>query len=135
MRDISFGGIDLTNLLRRKLGLEPAAIQATVERGGEVSEWKPVIEQGVVSLATELKVSIGYYLDHVPSAKPLQGLFLSGGGLRLMGGLESLEQQLKIPTKKLNILSQISADARIDTALLRSNEDLLSVALGLCLRA
>ena len=127
--------IDLTNLLRRKLGLEPAAIQATVERGGEVSEWKPVIEQGVVSLATELKVSIGYYLDHVPSAKPLQGLFLSGGGLRLMGGLESLEQQLKIPTKKLNILSQISADARIDTALLRSNEDLLSVALGLCLRA
>ena len=134
MRDISFGGIDLANLLRRKLGLDSAAIQAAVERGGEVSEWKPVLEQGIESLATELKVSIGYYLDHVPDAKPLQSLFLSGGGLRLMGNLEPLEQQLKIPARRLNVLSQLSVEARVDTALLKKNEDLLSVALGLCLR-
>lgn len=134
MRDISFGGIDLVNLLRRKLGLDPGAIQAAVEQTGEVSEWRPVVEQGVATLATELKVSIGYYLDHVPDAKPLQGLFLSGGGLRLMGSLEYLEQQLKIPTRRLSLLSQVSLGARIDTTLLKKNEDLLPVALGLCLR-
>ena len=55
IRDISFGGVDIKKMLKRKLGSDPEA--AT---GKMTAEYKAALEQSLSSLFNELKLSLGY---------------------------------------------------------------------------
>lgn len=135
IRDISFGGTDIFKLLKRKLELDPEAVLALQRDPGRLpSEYRGVVEQALSSFVNEVKLSLGYYWDHISGAEPIQTLFVAGGGLRLVPDVGFLGQEIKIPTRRPELLPRIQVRPQIDDALLRKNEDLLPVALGLCLR-
>ncbi len=135
IRDISFGGIDILKLLERKLGLsreDVLKIQANPSQAP--AEYKPVVEQAFSSFISEFKLSLSYYLDHIPGAEPIQTLFMMGGGFRFIPNPEFLEKQIQIPTRRIDLLSHLEFRPKIDRALLKQNEDILPAAVGLCLR-
>lgn len=135
IREISFGGTDLLKLLKRKLGLEEASALAMQQDSSHfTTEYRQVVEQGLAALLTELKVSLGYYLDHVAGAEPIQSLFILGGGFRFIPDPSFFEQAIKIPTRRPEVFSRIGIRAHLDPEVLKKNEDLLPVAVGLCLR-
>lgn len=135
IRDISFGGTDVLKLLKRKLGLDPNAVVTMQEsRENRPPEYKIVVEQALCSLVNEVKLSLGYYLDHVGGAEPIQILYIAGGGFRLLPDPQYLENELRTSVKRPDILSRLKICDGVDSALLKSNEDLLPGVLGLCLR-
>ena len=135
IRGISFGGLDILKLLKRKLGVEPQTFFSKQETLSSLSpDFASVVEQGLAGLQTELKLSIGYYMDHVAGAEVLQKLLVVGGASRFVPNLSYFEQALKIPTHRPDIFSHFDISLQTDSALLKKNQDLLPVALGLCLR-
>lgn len=135
IRDISFGGVDILKLLKRKLGLEPEAALAVQRNLPTMTpEYRGVVEQALATFLTEIKLSMGYYSDHVTGALPLQKLYISGGGFRFIPEDDFLERAIKIPVLRPEIFSRFDIHSTVDQALLKKNEDILPAALGLCLR-
>jgi len=97
-------------------------------------DYQSVVQQAVVNLLNELKLSLAYYQDHVRGAESVQTLFVAGGGFRLVPNLKQIEESINIPTCHPDILSRISVNTRLDPSLLKKNEDLIWPALGVCLR-
>ena len=132
IRDISFGGADILKLLRRKTGVEAKEVIAFQKDPSRIpSQHQTVIEQGLSNLVNELRLSLGYYMDHVPGAVPVETLYTTGGGFRLVS-IPTFEDQLKVPVRRLEVLSRIEISSGLDPAHLKENEDLLLPALGLC---
>lgn len=135
IRDISFGGGDILKLLKRKLGIEPAAALAlTNESFAKDPQLKAVAEQALASLVNELKLSLGYYMDHGVTPASVGTLYVFGGGFRFLSQLNYLEKEIEIPIKRPDIFSKIHIQPHLNSASLKANEDLLPIALGLCLR-
>lgn len=145
IREIPFSGRQLTQGLRDALGLdENTAEQKKRETGlrgtraGErdldgVSE---TLEPFVQELCTEIRYSLGYLQEHLPSLPPLRSLFLFGGGAHLPGLDETLSREFGLPCVPLPEFSglglPLSEDYRSfgQTAPASS----LATALGLALR-
>lgn len=135
IRDISFGGADILKLLKRKLNLEPEAVISAKETPAARSpEYLEVVEQGLASFSAELRLSLEYYTERVAGAVPIQFLYVGGGGLRFVPRPDYFDGEIKVPTRKMEVLSKLGIPSKLDGALIRSNEDLLLTALGLCLR-
>jgi len=126
IRDISFGGGDIVKFLSRKQALVSDASAAGVQQG--------IREQAISGLVNEIKLSLGYYFDHIQNAEPVQILFVSGGGFRLIEDFSYLEKEIRIHTQRLDVLSRIHVSSNLDSNLLKQNQDLLESALGVCLR-
>lgn len=126
IRDISFGGSDIKKLMKRKQALQQDS-QAVVGQKG-------LGEQAIVGLVSEVKLSVGYYLDHVQSAEPIQALLVSGEGFRSLENLNELEKGIGIPTSRLDFLSRIQVNPRLKGSVLIENQDLIEPALGVCIR-
>jgi type IV pilus assembly protein PilM len=125
IREISFGGADVFKLLNRKLGAD-----ATVDS----PEYRAVLEQGLETLLSEIKLSMAYYSNHVAGAQPVQTMLVMGGGSRFIPELGMLEQGIKAPVSRPSVFSHIGIHSKLDESLVKKNEDLLPVAVGLCLR-
>lgn len=135
IRDISFGSGEILKFLKRKLGLERDVVLALQENPSQRSpEYKAVVEQALSGLLNELRLSLGYYLDHISGAEPLQILYLAGRGFRLIPDLDYLEGEMKTPARRPDLFSQFRIASHLDPSLIQNNQDLLPPALGLCLR-
>ncbi len=135
IRDISFGGGDILKLLKRKLGIESsAALALTQESLVKDPSLKAVAEQALSSLVNELKLSLGYYMDHAPASASVETLYVFGGGFRFFSPLNYLGKEIEISVKRPELFSKIHVQPHLDAAKLKANEDLLPIALGLCLR-
>lgn len=135
IRDISFGGDDILKLLKRKLGLDAdTALAIQKEESRMTPEYKAVVEQALSGLLNELRLSLGYYLDHLPGAKPLENLYIAGRGFRFIPDLGYLEREMKTPTCRPDIFFRVGISSRLDESFIKKNEDLLPATLGLCLR-
>lgn len=135
IRDISFGGIDILNLIKRKLGLTPEAVWALEQNAERIgTEYRAVVEQSLATLVGELKLSVGYYMDHVAEAQAIESLYLGGGGARFAFSSEYLGREIRIPTLSLKITPRIEVRPGLDSSVLEKEATLLPVALGLCLR-
>ena len=122
-------------LLKRKLNLDSSTVLTEKLTSGPPSEdYAQVVEQCLMSLTTELRLSLEYYLEHLPGAEAIRVLYIGGGGSRFVHRLDFFEREVKVPTHKLEALSRVRIREGLDTALIQSNEDLLLMALGLCLR-
>lgn len=135
IREISFGGMDIIKLLKRKLGLEPEAVLSMQQEASRSTpEYRAVVEQALGTFLNEVKLSLGYYADHVSEAGPAQTLLLTGGGSHFISDIHLLEREIKIPAQRPEIFARVGIASNLDAALLKKNEDILPVALGLCLR-
>lgn len=127
IRDISFGSTDILKVIHRKLGADAEKTQAGS------SEYKSAVEQSIDNLMNEIKLSLGYYMEKIAGAKPMEILYVTGGGFRYFPNLTYLEQQLKVPVRKLEIIEKIKPQSGIDPSLIQSHQDLLAPVLGLCI--
>lgn len=135
IRDISFGGLDILKLIKRKLGMEENEIISMQKKSTKFSpDVQALIEQGLASFLTELELSLGYYENHVTGAGRLSGLYIAGGGSRFILQSTFLENEIKIPMIHPEIFTRIGVREGLDMSILKENSDLLPVALGLCLR-
>lgn len=135
IREISFGGMDIVKLLKRKLSLEPEAmLSMQQDPSRSTPEYRAVVEQALATFLTEVKLSLGYYADHVPEASPVQMLLLMGGGSHFISDIPFFEQEVKIPARRPEIFTRVEISSNLDAALLKKNQNILPVALGLCLR-
>lgn len=136
IRDISYGGIDLVKRLKRKLGFstEQAMEQLEVDRQPAPQVQQEIIE-GLAPLVADLKISLDYYLEQVQIAdSSLQKLFLSGGAGYHPIVAETLSKDLGVQILSIDIAQKIQIDPQVDMELVKQNQALLPIALGLCLR-
>jgi type IV pilus assembly protein PilM len=135
IRDITYGGVDILKRLRRKLGLtqEQAIQQIEVDRV-PTPEATTVIKEALGDLVSELRVSLNYYLDQIHGAEPVKKLFIAGGGGYHPLVIETLTQSLGFPTEVIQVLGKIQMGPGIDANLIKQNQGILTVALGLCVR-
>ena len=134
VRDISFGGADILKIAQRKMGLAPEKILAGINDASKVpTEYTMVAEQAVGNLLNELKLSLGYYMDHVKEAQPIETMFVAGGGFRMIPDLRLVEDQIKIPVSRPQLASKMDIASQVNADLIKQNEDLLPPVLGLCL--
>lgn len=135
IRDISFGGVDILKRFKRKLGLNQEAAVAQLEIDKQPSpEAAEILKESIGDLVTDIKLSLNYYLDQVSGAAPIQKIFLMGGGGYHPIVLEVLSSNLGIPAQLMDLLSKVQIDPSVDVELVKKNQGLLTVALGLCLR-
>ncbi len=135
IRDISFGGLDILKRLKRKLGLsqEKALEQIEVDRV-PTPEAALILKEALGDLVTDLKLSLNYYLDQVPAAEPVKQLFIGGGGGYHPIVTETLKANLGIEVEAMDVLSKIQTAPDLDVPLLKKNQGLLPVSLGLVIR-
>lgn len=135
IRDISYGGIDMVKKLKRKLGLtqEQALQQIEVDRQPS-AEAREVLKEALNDLVSELKLSVNYYLDQVPGAEPVKSFFICGGGGYHPLVLEVLTRDLGVSAEMLDIVSKADLAPGLSPELIKSNQGLLPVSIGLCLR-
>lgn len=135
IRDIPFGGIDMLRIIKRKINLEEAGAMGMLNDASKwTSEFREAMESGLATFVKELKLSLGYYLDRVSGAEPIEKLYLMGRGARFLKNSDFLEKETKIMVHRPDILSKIDLSSFLDGSLVQQNEDLLPIALGLCLR-
>lgn len=135
VRDITYGGMDILKRLRRKLGLtqEQALQQIEVDRV-PTPEATHVIQEALQDLVSELRVSLNYYLDQIHAAEPVKKIFIAGGGAYHPLVIETLTQNLGFPVEVIQTLEKIQVGPDTDANLVKENQGILTVALGLCIR-
>ncbi len=137
IRDISYGTLDIVKRLKRKLGLSQEQAEEQLAGDNPPSpEALAVIQEGLGDLISELRVSLNYYLDQVPSAESIQALFVTGGVVRHHAVfLGNFKNDLGFAVEPFDLVSKIEAASSIDPEMLKQNQGILPVAMGLCLRA
>lgn len=135
IRDISYGGIDMVKKLKRKLGLtqEQALEQIEVDRAPS-PEATAILKEALSDLVSELKLSVNYYLDQVPGAEPVKNFFICGGGGYHPLVLETLVRDLGVSAEMMDVVSKVELAPGLSPDVIKSNQGLLPVSLGLCLR-
>ena len=67
-------------------------------------------------------------------AEGIETLYISGGGFRFIPDTGLLERELKIETHRPNFLDRVALDSGLNPQRLKQSDDLITTALGLCLR-
>lgn len=135
IRDVSFGGMDILKLVKRKLNLETEAVFSMQRNPAQsTTAYRGVVEQAVATFLNELKLSLGYYHDHVVGAEAIEVFYISGGGFRFIPDVGLFERELKVETRRPDFLDRIAVASSINRESLRQSDDLIATALGLCLR-
>ena len=135
IRDISYGGVDLLKRLKRKLGLtHEQALEAIHVDRAPSEEAGAVLKEGLGDLVGDLKVSFNYYLDQIPGAETIQSLFIGGGGGYHPFVIEVLKTELGIEVETMDVSNKIRLHPDIDKTVLKRNQGLLPIPLGLLLR-
>lgn len=135
IREISFGGGDVIKLLKRKLSLESENLAALLnDPARQNEEYRAIVDQSLEAFLTELKLTLNYYSNHIAGADPIQTLVVLGGGARFFRNLDLFEKELGVAARRPEALAHVEVDPRLPLDEMKKNQDLLPVALGLCLR-
>ncbi len=133
-REINMGGIDMTQAVARRLGVEAFEAEA-IKRAGDAHEAEvngaiaPVLED----LASELSLSIDYVEHH--EGVTVDEVLLSGGGVLAPGVTAYIEQATARPARTWNPLEGLRVDVnRVDVEELEAWAPSLVVAVGLASR-
>ncbi|MEI7751401.1 MAG: type IV pilus assembly protein PilM [Candidatus Omnitrophota bacterium] len=134
VRDISYGTYDLHKRLKTRSDLLDEKIEKLFEKNEiPTPEETQAITESLEGLIGDLRVSFDYYHDQSGQSKPITKLFLSGGVSHPVV-LKALSDGLQIPVVTMNILPKLKWAAGVDPEILKTNEALLPVVLGLGLR-
>lgn len=135
IRDISYGALDITKKLRRKLGIADEEAKKIIESDEAVSlEAQEVLKEAVAQLVTDLKVSFDYYSDQSSTAKAPEQLFMGGGGSCQPYVVEALSLELGFPSSTLNLGEKVQFAEGVNKEEVLKCQGLLPVALGLAIR-
>jgi type IV pilus assembly protein PilM len=134
VRDISYGAYDLHKRLKTRSNLADEKIEKLFEKNETPTpEETQAITESLEGLIRDLRVSFDYYHDQSGQSKPVAKLFLSGAVSHPVV-LKALSDGLQMPVVSMEILPKVKWAPGVDPELLKTNESLLPVAMGLGLR-
>lgn len=135
IRDMTYGGVDIIKKMKRKLTLtqEQALQLIEVDRvpSPEIAE---VISDALGDLVSELKVTLNYYYDQIPGAEPIKKMFIEGGGGYHPLVIQKLNADFGFGVEMMNILDKVQLADGVDPNIIRLNQGILPMPIGLCLR-
>jgi type IV pilus assembly protein PilM len=140
VRIIPTGGSDLTDAIRSEGTLTTEQAEATkrslgLSTAGVSLEQRPVVEV-IYRVAGELLSSIRNTLNYFATARPqdpVRQIILTGGGAKLTGFAQALQENTRTPISFGDPLSTIAADRKFIAENQNADIDSMSVALGLAL--
>lgn len=133
-REVGMGGLDMTQAIARRLGVENFEAEAIKRACGEqeadiVRAISPVLED----LTSEIQLSLDYVEHH--EGVRVEEILLSGGGSLAPGTVSYIEQATARPTRTWNPLEGLRvAVERVDVEELEAWAPSLVVAVGLASR-
>ena len=130
-REIPLGGMDMTQAIARRLGVEAADAEALkCESDGPSAEVEAAMLPVIEDLAAELALSIDYVEHH--RGVQVAELLVSGGGLLVPGAVQHLERAVGRPAHLWSPVEGLRINAeRVDMEDLERWASSLVVALGL----
>jgi type IV pilus assembly protein PilM len=140
VRIISAGGKDLTDAIRSESMLTSEQAEATKLTLGLSTVGVPLAQQPIVEviykvageLLNSLRNTLNYFVS-VHDQQPITQIVLTGGGAKLRGFAQALQDGTHIPIVIADPFGLVSVDRRVAARASGSTSDAACVALGLAL--
>ncbi len=134
VRGISYGSYDLQKRLKTRSNLSEDTIRHFFERNTiPTPEAEAAITESLGGLVGDLRLSFDYYHDQVPTAKPIEKLYLCGGAAQPFV-LKTLAEGLQMPVCCMNVMKKVQCAPEVNAEQFQMALPLLPVALGLGIR-
>ncbi len=133
-REVGMGGMEMTQAIARRLGVEVFEAEAIkCAAGDQEAEVMRAISPVLEDLTSEIQLSLDYVEHH--EGLQVEEILLSGGGALAPGAVTYIEQATNRPTRTWNPLEglRIAVD-RVDVEELEAWAPSLVVAVGLASR-
>lgn len=138
-RDIPLGGNKYTEAIQRELGLsfeEAEEIKkGTRKRAGSEESVHMVLDSVNAEVAAEIARTVDYYKSTTGEGE-VERLLLCGGGAKVMGLVEQLQERMQITVDVANVFGEIDCSGvEGDDTQLEDIGPMAAVGVGLALRA
>lgn len=142
IRDITGGGQNLTEEIRKELGISYDVAEAYKVGAGSPSssdvvpvEVNEILERSVDSIAAEIQRSIDFYLATAESQN-LEAILIGGGTGHCHFLRDAVQKRTDVRVELLNVFRMIEADqSKFDAANILSFAGQATVSIGLALRS
>lgn len=133
-RELRQSGIGCTQLISERLGVALAeAEQMKITQSEEASVF-PVISEFSQNMIDEIARTLDFCSTQNTDVA-LQGVYICGGGSKLLGLTRAMSERLSVPVHQLNPIHNISGSGKkMNTEAVKELSYLGSVAIGLSLR-
>lgn len=136
--DVSVGGRLYTDALCETLDLKPPdaeqAKMGNVPEGMDANVIAETIDRTTEHVTAELHRQLGFFWTAAATEKPLEKVFVCGGGAQLPGLLEELSAKTGIPVEPVDTFRKLNCDKGFDAEYLREIGPAMGVSVGLALR-
>jgi type IV pilus assembly protein PilM len=137
VRILPTGGRDLTLALARALGVEEDVAEQ-LKRGIEVDgapgreDVRRIVATRLAAFVDEVRSSLEFYAAQVSGARIARVLAV-GGGSKLEGFMEALEQRIPVPVDRGRLLDRVKSELDQTPEAVSEIEPVLPVAVGLAI--
>jgi type IV pilus assembly protein PilM len=135
--DLPVGGEEFTDSLRRTLQLPGEAAETLkitgMLDGQEYTDLEELLRPTSESLAEDIRRTLSLY-GAVASEEGIRNIFLSGGGARLRGLSDVLEEKLGVPVKLADPFRGFKVDKNVNVEYLQESASQFGVGVGLAIR-
>lgn len=134
-RDLTFGGYDITQHLKRKLQIDDAAavaIQTEPEKAK--ADQLQCLEQSLESLIHEIKTSLSFYYGQHADAEHAASIYVSGGLAKMDLLRKTIQHEMNMPVLLWNPLAPLALAETIKKESANEQAAYLPVSMGLALR-
>jgi type IV pilus assembly protein PilM len=144
VRMLPSGGRDITRALASGLGVDDdvaerlkRGVRVQVDGEGatplpEAAEIRGLALTRAESFAAEVRSSLEFYTALMPNAQ-IGGVLVVGGGSRLDGLLELLQERLPVPVDRGRLFERVKSEIELSAEASTEAEAVLSVAVGLAI--
>lgn len=133
-RELRQSGIGCTQLIAERLGIALTEAEKIKTTEGESDQVFPIISEFNQNLIDEISRTLDFVTTQNMEAT-LQGVYICGGGSKLVGLAEAMTERLSVPVKQLNPIHNVSGSGKkMNSNAVKEISYLGSVAIGLSLR-
>ncbi len=137
--DLATGGEDFTDALSRELNISTEAAEAAklsgTADGKRKLDLESLLKPTMETMVDEIRRTVSLYgTVGAAEGEGLRQLFLSGGGAKLVGFRDLLEERLGIPVAMADPFRGFALGKNIDKSFLAESAPLFAVAAGLSIR-
>lgn len=134
-RDITFGGYDITQFLKRRLQIDDQ--KAVSIQGGAMldkPEYAAALRESFSALIQEIKLSINYFYAQHAEVDALAGIYVSGGLAKVELLKQTISQEVKLPVLEWDPIESFQIAPEIDKKELEKHKLYLPVCIGVALK-